>query len=226
MASRRVRQRTSDTPSATEHVAATTSARPTAAELQEAQHVVRMMKEMDPPLLARTAPANPNVVACAIALRRGERFETDSEALQLFGVAPRTNVRNHCDGSGCSGCWRIARTQRESRHRAAATQSTRRLRAIRRVTRLSARIETTGTSASRVSASTGSASHSSARYATPSRGRSGPTAMGGLSVSAMSRQLRLWISRRLVQRLGAREGSRNNTSVSGPRPTGALLVIM
>ena len=47
----------------------------------------------DPPILARTAPAKPNVVACAIAMSRGERFESDAKALEIFGVAPKTNVR-------------------------------------------------------------------------------------------------------------------------------------
>ena len=45
------------------------------------------------PILAKRAPAKPNVVACAIAMNRGERFESDAKALEVFGVAPRTEVR-------------------------------------------------------------------------------------------------------------------------------------
>ena len=68
--------------------------RPTATELQEAITVIQQMKEMEPPLLSRRgAPPKPNVVACAIALQRGERFANDREALQLFGAHPETKVR-------------------------------------------------------------------------------------------------------------------------------------
>ena len=74
---------------------ASPSARPTPTELQEALDVIRSMQAPchDPPILARRAPAKPNVVACAVAMYRGETFESDAQALQLFGVKPRTDVR-------------------------------------------------------------------------------------------------------------------------------------
>ena len=56
--------------------------------------MIRMMKERVPPIVPRRGqPPKANVVACAIAMYRGERFESDSTALELFGVAPRTDVR-------------------------------------------------------------------------------------------------------------------------------------
>lgn len=67
--------------------------RPTPAELQEAREVIRLMKQHDPPILALRAPAKPNVVACAIAMSRGECFQSDAKALKLFGVATDTKVR-------------------------------------------------------------------------------------------------------------------------------------
>ena len=55
--------------------------RPTAAERAEALSVIRQMKEAEPPILSRRgAPPKPNVVACGIALYRGEVFESDADA--------------------------------------------------------------------------------------------------------------------------------------------------
>ena len=43
------------------------------------------------------APPKPNVVACAIALARGEPFDSDAEALRQFNLARRTWVeRTSC----------------------------------------------------------------------------------------------------------------------------------
>ena len=72
---------------------ASTTSRPTPAELQEAKHVIQQMKQMKPPLLAKRAPAQPNVVACALALQRGEHFADDRAALRLFGAHPETKVQ-------------------------------------------------------------------------------------------------------------------------------------
>ena len=71
------------------------ASRPTPAEEQEALEVIRIMKlpSWDPPMLHKRAPAKSNVVACAIAMSRGERFNSDAKALKLFGVAPDTKVR-------------------------------------------------------------------------------------------------------------------------------------
>ena len=64
------------------------------AELQEALDVIQQMKEMEPPLISRRGqPPKPNIVACALALQRGERFSDDREALRLFGAHPETKVR-------------------------------------------------------------------------------------------------------------------------------------
>ena len=90
---RRTRQRTGDAVAASEHGGASSTHRPTPAELQEALDVIQTMKDRDPPLLARNARANPNVVACAIALQRGEQFDDDRQALRLFGAHPETKVR-------------------------------------------------------------------------------------------------------------------------------------
>ena len=81
--------------SSSEHATASPSARPTPTELQEALDVIRSMQAPchDHPILARRAPAKLNVVACAVAMYRGETFESDAQALQLFGVKPRTDVR-------------------------------------------------------------------------------------------------------------------------------------
>ena len=92
--SKRVRQHAeaaSDAGSSSELGRAPTSERPTPSELQEALDVIRMMK--DHGLIGQHAPAKPNIVACAIAMSRGERFETDAKALQVFGIKPRTEVR-------------------------------------------------------------------------------------------------------------------------------------
>ena len=92
---RRAAQVTPDATSSTDHVASSTTHRPTPAELQEALEVISMLKGpwREPPILAKRAPAKPNVVACAIAISRGEHFESEAKALELFGVAPDTKVR-------------------------------------------------------------------------------------------------------------------------------------
>ena len=68
-----------------------TGGRPTPAEKQEAVDVVKQMKAAE--LLAKNARPSPNVVACAIALWRGEPFADDRSALRLFGAHPETKVR-------------------------------------------------------------------------------------------------------------------------------------
>jgi len=69
--------------------------RPTAAELQEAHHVLQQMRQSMPPILPpKGQPPNPKVVACAIALQRGEKFKNDRQALRLFGAHPETKVRD------------------------------------------------------------------------------------------------------------------------------------
>ena len=88
-----------DARSSSERASGSTACRPTPAEEQEALDVIRVMKTRVPPILAKRAPAKPNVVACAIAMSRGERFESDAQALDIFGVAPRTDVRELWESS-------------------------------------------------------------------------------------------------------------------------------
>ena len=91
---RRAGKATSDVGNTSEHDRGVSGGRPTAVELQEALGVIRQMKEAVPPILSRRGqPPKPNVVACAIAMRRGEKFESDSEAQRLFGVPTTTMVR-------------------------------------------------------------------------------------------------------------------------------------
>jgi hypothetical protein len=91
---RRAAEVTIDAGSSSERVGASTSDRPTPAEQQEALDVIHMMKDRDPPIVPRRGqPPKPNVVACAIALYRGEVFESDAEALRLFGVPRTTDVQ-------------------------------------------------------------------------------------------------------------------------------------
>ena len=91
---RRAAQVASDAGTSCEPDRATTGSRPTPAEWQEAMDVIQQMRLMVPPLVVRRGqPPKPNVVACALALQRGERFNDDREALRLFGAHPETKVR-------------------------------------------------------------------------------------------------------------------------------------
>ena len=65
--------------------------RPQRSRSEEAVDVVKQMKAAE--LLAKNARPSPNVVACAIALWRGEPFADDRSALRLFGAHPETKVR-------------------------------------------------------------------------------------------------------------------------------------
>ena len=91
---RRPAEVASDSGRTSEHVSDSTSGRPTPAERQEALNVIQQMKDTDPPILPRRGqPPKVNVVACAIALSRGEQFKDDRSALRLFGAHPETKVR-------------------------------------------------------------------------------------------------------------------------------------
>ena len=90
---RRAAEVACESTSSNERTGSSTSGRPTSSELQEALTVIKQMKEADPPLLARRAPAKPNVVACAIALWLGEQFADDRAALRIFGAQPETKIR-------------------------------------------------------------------------------------------------------------------------------------
>ena len=93
MALRRARQPSVDAAGPSKSASAPSACRPTPAEECEALDVICMMRSMEQPLLGARAPAKANVVACAIALLRGERFDDDRQALRLFGAHPETKVR-------------------------------------------------------------------------------------------------------------------------------------
>jgi len=65
------------------------------AETQAALLVIDRLKEADvtPPILKKNAPADPAVVACALALHFGQQFDHTLQAKEIFGVAPSTDVR-------------------------------------------------------------------------------------------------------------------------------------
>ena len=91
---RRPARDVTDSACSSELTSASTSGRPTPAEWQEALDVIQQMKDAVPPIQPRRGqPPKPNVVACAIALSRGEQFKDDREALRLFGAHPETKVR-------------------------------------------------------------------------------------------------------------------------------------
>ena len=58
--------------------------------------MIRQMKKATPPILPRRGqPPRPNVVACAIALSRGERFDGGERTAKLrFGVHPDTELQD------------------------------------------------------------------------------------------------------------------------------------
>ena len=69
--------------------------RPTANEKVAALSVIEKMRavEVDPKILKKNAPADPSVVACALAIHFGQPFGTDQDAKDAFGVARTTDVR-------------------------------------------------------------------------------------------------------------------------------------
>ena len=69
--------------------------RPTSAERAAAEAVVVSMREVvvEPPILTKNAPADPSVVACALALHFGEIFSSDRVAKEQFGIAGSTDIR-------------------------------------------------------------------------------------------------------------------------------------
>ena len=117
---------------------ASTSDRPTPAELQEALDVIQQMKKMEPPLISRRGqPPKPNIVACALALQRGERFSDDrdwlDDAVDRLTSVPSESVRSVRSASIASGwsAWRAP----TSRRRGVRMGATARLPRTRRATR-------------------------------------------------------------------------------------------
>ena len=64
--------------------------RPTPAEEQEALEVIRELKKSK--VIGLRARPSSSVVACSIALWRGEHFGNDRAALRLFGAHPETKL--------------------------------------------------------------------------------------------------------------------------------------
>ena len=54
----------------------------------------------DPPILGKRAPAKPNVVACAIAMSRREKFESDAKALVPRALRRGTRYQGACGVGG------------------------------------------------------------------------------------------------------------------------------
>merc|ERR1711865_691359 len=73
-----------------------TSSRPTAVERAAADKRIEEMKNapVQPPILSdRGRPPSTNIVACAMALQRGEPFDSDAEAFRQFGVPEKYDMR-------------------------------------------------------------------------------------------------------------------------------------
>ena len=85
---RRGRQGHVDAASSREPARKPTS-RPTAAEEREALEIISAMRDadVDPPLVKRTGrQPEPRIVACALALERGEKFVDDAAACRAFDI--------------------------------------------------------------------------------------------------------------------------------------------
>ena len=66
--------------------------RPTSAERTAAMQVLEHLRSSH--IIRESSGKNePAVVACALALKSGEDFDSDRDAKRRFGVAPSTNVR-------------------------------------------------------------------------------------------------------------------------------------
>ena len=113
MALRRARQPSVDAAGPSKSASAPSACRPTPAEECEALDVICMMRSMEQPLLGARAPAKANVVACAIALLRGERFDDDRQALRLFGAHPETKVRELWVDGKLAGAPELMRRRRQ-----------------------------------------------------------------------------------------------------------------
>ena len=73
-----------------------TSSRPTAVERAAADKRIEEMKNapVQPPILSdRGRPPSTNIVACAMALQRGEPFDSDAEGFRQFGVPEKYDMR-------------------------------------------------------------------------------------------------------------------------------------
>ena len=68
---------------------------PTDAERAAAQSVIEAMRRaaVEPKILKNNAPADPVVVACALAIHFGQKFDSDSAAKEQFDIPRTTNVK-------------------------------------------------------------------------------------------------------------------------------------
>ena len=96
-----------DTGGPSEAERGTTAPRPSPAEEAEAKSIIHQMERTDPPLVTLQAGIpKPCLVACAIAMYRGEKFKSDREAQEQFGVPKTTKVRRDwVDGGSFGGEW-------------------------------------------------------------------------------------------------------------------------
>ena len=69
--------------------------RPTDAERAAARSVIEAMRRaaVEPKILKNNAPADPVVVACALAIHFGQKFDSDSAAKEQFDIPRTTNVK-------------------------------------------------------------------------------------------------------------------------------------
>ena len=93
--------------------------RPTDAERAAAERRIEDMRAaaVKLPIISRTGrPPEPHIVACAMALERGEKFKNDAEACRLFGIHENYDVRGLWFGK----FWRLALYEEEQSQRLAA----------------------------------------------------------------------------------------------------------
>ena len=85
-----------NSPAVREELSAAAPPRPTASEAEAAELVIAKMRtaEVSPPILTANAPADSAVVACALAIHFGQKFDSDRDAKVQFGVAVTTDVRS------------------------------------------------------------------------------------------------------------------------------------
>ena len=91
----RKRARTTAAAVAQAPAAAKAADRPSDVEQRAAQRVLNICKEvkLEPPLVAPSTRPDTKVIALALALYFGEKFESEAKAKEAFGVGASTNVR-------------------------------------------------------------------------------------------------------------------------------------
>ena len=90
--------------------------RPTDDEERAARRILDICKEvkLKPPLVAPSTRPDTRVIACALAIYFGEKFDSEAKAKEAFGVGPSTSVRQR---------WVEDKLVRLFEHRPAAKQA-------------------------------------------------------------------------------------------------------